>query len=210
METTLEHRVIESSDVLVRRELSKVKYSVLKKKHSNRLEVATLKYNKYQRVKVYHDCTNSEDPGFTTFYDEFHDRHIYVTNKSVGKSQAFHNEYDIKYAWNVIHPESTHAHSTSMSPHLRKWFDVNIRLVCLQMFESEGNVVLYCFNGRSRSPMYLVAYFVLFCDMSLDRAMFNVNAQLLTKRNERLDRHYCLYGIVAKIAELFLLHKVLA
>ena len=82
--------------------------------------------------------------------------------------------YDIKYLWNVIHPESTHAHSNDMTPHLRAWFIINIQHVCLQMFEAEGNIALF----------YLL---------------------LMNKRNKRLDRHYCLYGLVAEIAELFVM-----
>ena len=203
--TALEHCVIESSDVLIRNVLSRQDPLKLKKKHSNRLEVQSREYSKREREVVYHDLTDTGDPGYTAFYDEFHNRHILVTNKEVGKSKQFHDEYDIKYLWNVIHPESTHAHSNDMTPHLRAWFIINIQHVCLQMFEAEGNIALFCFNGRSRSPMYLVAYFILFCNMSLDRAMFTVNTQLLNKRNERLDRHYCLYGLVAEIAELFVM-----
>ena len=63
------------------------------------------------------------------------------------------------------------------------------RFVALQLQQSEGqNIVVCCNNGRSRSPMYLVAYLMLCCDMSVDDAMTIVRNELFEQREEVLDR----------------------
>lgn len=55
--------------------------------------------------------------------------------------------------------------------------------------ETHGrNLVLCCVNGRSRSPMYLVAYLILCYDMTEDDAMRVVKTLLLEHRDEVLDR----------------------
>ena len=151
----------------------------------------------------YHNCYE-DDCGFFSFYDQYRHRHIFVTSKEIGGSRLFHVEYDIQSIWNVINPCSNHEHSSDMTPHRKKWFVTNILRVCLQMFDTEGNIAIFCNTGRSRSPMYLVTYIMLFCDKTIDRAMFNVEELLSASRaNQELDRHCTLYEIISSIADEF-------
>jgi protein-tyrosine phosphatase len=64
--------------------------------------------------------------------------------------------------------------------------------VALQVNESEGNIALSCNNGRSRSPVYLIAYLVLCYDKPVDEAIEEVRGELDIQRGECLDR-YCGY-----------------
>ena len=50
--------------------------------------------------------------------------------------------------------------------------------------------------------MYLVAYLLLFNDMTVDRALMYVERLLRVSRNEMIDRHYSLYDIVVIIASI--------
>ena len=119
-----------------------------------------------------------------------------------GTSKIFHEERDIKSIWNVISPCTNHEHSTNMSPHRKEWFVINMCQVCLQMFDTKGNIAIFCKNGRSRSPMYLVSYLLLFNDMTVDSAMKNVELLLRVTRNVLIDRHYTLYDIVVLVASI--------
>jgi hypothetical protein len=139
------------------------------------------------------------DPGYINFFDEFHDRKIFVTTKQVGKSQLFHEEHSINSIWNVISPCSNHEHSSYMSNHTKQWFVTNILHVCLQMFDTEGDIALFCNGGRSRSPMYLIAYMVLFCDVPFDVAHHRIDRLMAQSRNQVLDRHFSLHEIIAII-----------
>jgi hypothetical protein len=191
--------VIEGRDQVVRRILSEKDPHVLATKHTNCDVVATIVYKRSEqhtpRIYAYGD----EDRGFIEFFDEFHDRKIFVATKEVGKSQIFHEDCSIKAVWNVISPCSNHEHSTNMSNHTKQWFVTNILHVCMQMFDTEGDIALFCKAGRSRSPMYLIAYMVLFCDMTFDVAHHKIDRLMQQSRSQVLDRHYSLHAIIAII-----------
>ena len=53
---------------------------------------------------------------------------------------------------------------------------------------NEGNAVLCCNGGRSRSPTYLVVYLVLCWNISIIQANSMVEALLKDARGEELDR----------------------
>lgn len=126
------------------------------------------------------------------------DNNMYISVS--GTSKIFHDERDIKSIWNVINPCTNHEHSTNMSPRRKQWFVINMCQVCLQMFDTEGNIAIFCKSGRSRSPMYLVSYLLLFNDMTVDNALNHVGLLLRVARNEWVDRHYSLYDIVVLVA----------
>ena len=127
-------------------------------------------------------------------------RHIYVAMKEVGHSKIFHDEKDIAAIFNVIKPCSNHEHSSYMAQHMKEWFISNMQYVCLQMFDSIGNIVIFCNGGRSRSPMYVVAYLFFFSYMTLDEAMSCIE-DLLKERDQSMDRHSTLYEIIVTMAE---------
>ena len=200
MEMPLKFRVIECTDQILSRELGMIHRSVLENKYTNGVDVSTIDYKmSEQEYNKFHDC-DDEDMGYIKFYDEFQDRYIFVTSKDIGKSELFHKDFNIQSIWNVIKPCSNHEHSSYMTKQMKEWFVTNIKYVCLQMFETKGNIALFCNCGRSRSPMYLVAYLVLFCNKSMDVAMGIVDRSLHESRKYSLDRHCSLYAIVVIIA----------
>lgn len=201
----LRYRIIESNEQILRRRLAAIDPSVLEKKYSNREQVCSIVYKRTQlKERLYHGVPSmvNDDCGFVDFYDEFHDRHIYVTRQVVGVSEAFHLEYDIQAIWNVISPNPDHQHSSYMSPQRQHWYINNILHVCLQMFDTEGNIAIFCCAGRSRSPMYLAAYLIMFCDMTHENAVTYVDRLLRQCRHQELDRHDTLYAFIVTIAEM--------
>ena len=194
-------RVIEGADRILRRTLAAIDSSVLKKKYTNAVDVADLSYKPCHLLQ-HHDLDATPDRGYIEFYDIYHDRYIYVTSKEVGKSKLFHIDKEIRSIVNVIYPCSSHEHSTYMSKHVKTWFVTNVEYVCLQMFDTIGNIVIFCNTGRSRSPMYLVAYINLFYGMDIDNAKQKVENLMHKERQQILDRHYTLFEIVAAVSEI--------
>lgn len=80
-----------------------------------------------------------------------------------------------------------------------QWWIDNMQHVALQLLDTAGDVVIFCNKGRSRSPMYLVAYLILIHCMTPDESMTLVAGLLLEQRNEILDR----YGSLKPIVEHF-------
>jgi hypothetical protein len=74
-----------------------------------------------------------------------------------------------------------------MTTHCKSWIVENMKFVALQLFDVVGNVVIFCNHGRSRSPMYVVAYLIIFHDLSVDAAMTHLSV-LLEERGIILDR----------------------
>ena len=66
----------------------------------------------------------------------------------------------------------------------------------LQINKTKGNICLSCKNGRTRSPMYLVAYLVLCYEMSVEEAYATVGSMLLLNRNQIIDRKQKFYYLL--------------
>lgn len=73
------------------------------------------------------------------------------------------------------------------------------RYVATQMHNTAGNIALACNNGRSRSPMYLVAYLIICYDLTPNDARDTVMKLLRSQRGEELDRHDCYSHIISWI-----------
>ena len=198
------HEVIEGRDSIIRRILRKKDPHVLATKHTTGVSVARIEYNQSQQlIPVNYDNHDEEnDRGFISYYDEFHDRMIFVASGVVGSSQIFHEENAIQYVWNVINPCTNHEHSTYMSNSMKEWFVTNMMQVCLEMLDTEGNIALFCKGGRTRSPMYLIAYLVLFCNMPFEVAHQNIGKIMQQSRHQVLDRHYSLHEIIATLVDV--------
>ena len=125
--------------------------------------------------------------GYTYFNANLLYRHIFISCKEVGLSQQFHNDKCILSYCNVLKPNSTHESFHSMTTHCKSWIVENMKFVALQLFDVVGNVVIFCNHGRSRSPMYVVAYLIIFHDLSVDAAMTHLSV-LLEERGIILDR----------------------
>lgn len=195
------YRVIESTEHILRRYFSAKDQYVLDNKHTNGQAVSSIVYKDKQQRRQYHACAEN-DKGYIVLRDEFQDRLIFVTSQEVGQSELFHLEHDIQSIWNVIKPCSNHEHSTNMTKGMKEWFIINVKYVCLQMFDTDGNIAIFCNTGRSRSPMYLVAYLILFCDMAFDRAIKKVEDLVQEGRGQALDRHCTLHEIIFSVSEI--------
>jgi hypothetical protein len=148
--------------------------------------------------KRYHDlCT--EDKGYISFHDDRKCREIFVCRDCVGFSNCFHVEKDVRHFVNVLDPQSTHESYNYMTPGMKNWVVNNMKYVALQLFDTEGNIVLFCKSGRSRSPMYLVAYLIIFYSMSMKDAIKLVRDLLRDQRNESLDRTQSLLPAIQRI-----------
>jgi hypothetical protein len=203
MEMSIVLEVNETIDCALRRIIAANDQGRLKNKHTNAEAVFNIEYNKNQLQKRRHDLEDERDPGYLSFCDQFRDRIIFIAMKEVGQSNLFHRDYDIINIFNVIKPCSNHQHSTDMTPHQKEWFITNILYVCMQMLDMTGNIVLFCHSGRSRSPMYLVAYLILFNNMTVEYANEFVENLLLEHRGHFLDRHNTLHELIYEIAERF-------
>lgn len=71
--------------------------------------------------------------------------------------------------------------------------------VALQILDTTGNVALFCNNGRSRSPTYLVVYVMIVYGWGAQESVTCVRNALLEQRNETLDRFGCLMPLVEEI-----------
>jgi hypothetical protein len=200
--SALHYGIIEGTDVKLERLLSQLDPLVLSTQYTNGVEVSSIVYNgKEDTIVLYHDG-DDDDKGFFDYYDEYHDRHIFVTEQDIGSSQSFHDDYEIQFIWNVIKPCSSHEHSSSMTKKRQQWFMTNIKNVCLQMFNTGGNIAIFCNSDDSNScnscsPMYLVAYLALFCHLSFEKAYHFVEIKMRASREQILDRHCPLYDVVA-------------
>ena len=136
---------------------------------------------------------------YFTFYDTAKDRRIFVSSRVTAQSALFQQEHGIAYSFNVLKKSTNHESFHYMSNKRRQWWIDNMMHVAIQMLDSEGDIVLYCLQGRSRSPMYLVAYLVIIYNMSADAAMNEVREMLYNGRGEELDRFGCLKPIIELI-----------
>ena len=123
-------------------------------------------------------------------------RIIFVASKEVGLAKAFHVKKRIRAVFNVIKLCNNHEHHGMMTVGKKRWWVNNMKHVALKMFDVDGNVVLLCNHGRSRSPMYLVAYLVIIYGMEPSNALAMVSKILFESRRELLDRHECLVPII--------------
>ena len=165
------------------------------------LEAATEYSGSIFYLRRAHDLPLCPDKGYISYFDEPRHRKIYVSTKAVGLSQAFHAEKGIEGVFHLIKKSNNHQHYSDMTPTTRQWWIDNMQFVALQVMETDGNVVLFCNNGRSRSPMYLVVYLVVMYSMSVVVATDLVSDLLLDGRGHSLDRHGCLLPIVELIDE---------
>lgn len=108
---SMQYGIIEGIDVKLKRIISELDPLVLSTQYTNGMEVSSIVYNVKDSTKHYHDC-DDDDKGYFDYYDEYHDRHIFVTGQDIGKSHSFHDDYEIQTIWNVIKPCSNHEHSS--------------------------------------------------------------------------------------------------
>lgn len=185
------------------------KYDVLKRVYANKdlsqlteREETTAYINNFYSTRRAHDLPNCEDRGYMVYVDVIRQRNIYVTSKEVGLSSIFHTEMGINSLFHLISKSNNHEHYTDMTTQTKQWWVDNMQYVALQLIETEGNVVMFCNKGRTRSPMYLVAYLVIVNSMSVREAINHVTRLLDEQRGLELDRHQSLVPIIQRIYEV--------
>ena len=129
------------------------------------------------------------DPGFITFYDARRERNIFVSTWQLAHSAKFHEQMQVNGLFDVIKPNTIHQYFVNMTALNQKWLLMNMRYVSLQIYKTDGNIILSCKNGRSRSPMYLVVYIIVVYDVTIAEAMKIVSTILFDVRNVELDRY---------------------
>jgi hypothetical protein len=77
---------------------------------------------------------------------------------------------------------------SNMGPAQQKRFYKNIKWVAMLIASSTGNVLIHCRNGRSRSPMFLVAYLMIFHQLSFQESRSMVAGELWIARRLSYDR----------------------
>ena len=182
----LAHVVVETKEETVRRFCLSLSEDELR--NLTRGVVVTDIPSRNQDFIRVHDVM-SNDCGYFRFFDEGRNRTIFVADKIVGNSEAFHFDKNITCVFNVIRPQNLHVSYHHMTPNEKRWVLQNLKYVALQMFDTDGNVVLCCNHGRSRSPMYLVVYMIIFHDVSVNVAMDIVRTSLEQSRCMVLDRN---------------------
>ena len=146
-----------------------------------------------------HDLAEADDKGYLEYYDEPLGRYIFVSSKEVGLSKCFHDDMNIISLFHLIEKSTNHEDYSDMTSSTRQWWLDNMRYVALQLMNTEGNIVIFCNKGRTRSPMYLVAYLVIMHCMTVSRAMSVVGTLLHDQRKLVLDRHRSLVPIIERI-----------
>ena len=190
------HSVIESRHIELRRVFENKDVASLTERETLVTDYAA---NIHFDRKEHDDLDSSNDPGYFVYRDVLRDRSIFISSKEVGLSFAFHEKNDVKALFHLIIKNSNHEHYQYMSRLTRQWWIDNMKYVALQMLDTEGNIVLFCKTGRSRSPMYLVAYLVIMYSMSVADAMGVVGKLLQDSRGMTIDRHSDLVPIVEHI-----------
>lgn len=137
--------------------------------------------------KLYHD-SDPLDRGYIQVHDAERSRTIFVTDKQSGLSEAFHLDKQINCFFNVTDPVNLHLSYIHMEIPEKEWQVHNLMYVALQIYETDGNVALLCNHGRSRSPMYLVVYMIIFNDLSVLEATNRITMLLRQQRGLELDR----------------------
>ena len=167
-------------------------------KFNSREEVDAYAGNMYYSRRA-HDLDFKPERGYTVFYDTLFDRNIYITSKQVGFSHVFHVEFAVESMFNLLKHSTNHEDYHDMGKATRKWWIDNMKFVALQLAETRGNVVLFCTNGRTRSPMYVVVYLMMIHSMSINNAMTTIRELLMSQRGYELDRHRSLLPMLNDI-----------
>ena len=156
--------------------------------------------NHYNYSRRYDPLANNGDQGYFVYEDDIFNRKIFISKREVGLSQAFHEENQIQFLFHMINKSNNHEDYDRMDPARRIWWVDNVQYMTLQMLDAPGNIVLFCNNGRTRSPMYLVAYLIIVQSMPVHKAMDIVSELLRQQRGYTLDRFASLVPIVQHIS----------
>ena len=112
------------------------------------------------RFRCYHSQyhhVDAADDGYMWVYDSYKERRIYVCKREVGRSRYFLEEFAIRSFVDLIRTNDEHSNDLSLRGREKVY-----RQICRiveQLSNSEGNVVVFCGRGRTRSPVHVAAYF---------------------------------------------------
>jgi hypothetical protein len=115
----------------------------------------------------------------------------------VAETASFRVDKNISVHLNLMSTDDEHYHM--LRPSSQAWIHNNMRYAVLQIHRTDGNVVINCRNGRTRSPMYLVAYLVVCCGLEPDAADHMVRQSLWQDRACELDRDGRLLPVIESL-----------
>ena len=121
-------------------------------------------------------------------YDNYKERKIFISRREVGRSQCFLEEFAIRSFVDLI--RTNDEHSNDLSSRGKEKVYRQICNIVQQLSNSEGNVVVFCGRGRTRSPVHVAAYFIVLHCYTVQEAHTILSKRLSTYRgdNRGIDR----------------------
>ena len=104
------------------------------------------------------EVESDDDPGFSSVFDDYKERHIYICCRRLGKCKGFLRENNIKYTLDLIGPLDIHP-IVMTEGEVRTFYDI-VKRTIQGMLSVDGNLCVYCCSGRSRSPAFVAGYLV--------------------------------------------------
>jgi CO dehydrogenase/acetyl-CoA synthase beta subunit len=137
--------------------------------------------------RTYHHL-DQEDDGYFWVQDDFKDRKIYISKREVGRSRAFNEEFGIMHFIDLVNTNDEM--SVDLGVRARESVYQQICRIVLQIAQSDGNVVIFCGRGRTRSPAHVAAYYIVVMCYTPDEARSMLSRQFITQRgdNRGIDR----------------------
>ena len=198
--------ILESADTFAERKANVVRRYISRRSSAEvarltkRQDVSTLNSSNSRLLRAFDSV--SGDCGYLLYFDKERERAIYVADKAVGMSSTFHKDKQITALFNVMDPVNLHLNFEHMDQREQTWQLNNMKYVAIKMHDTDGNVVLICNHGRSRSPMYLVVYLIIFYDYSASDARNTIADMLELQRGLELDRYNSLTAAAELIHDL--------
>ena len=126
---------------------------------------------------------DERDQGYFAISDNYRQRCIYVSTKAVAENASFLSTMQIEHVLDLTNEPEVHYMDVTIRERIRV-LDGMIHSVQLIM-ACEGNIVVHCRHGRTRSPALLAAYLMIVACMSQEAAYSFLSSEYIKQR--RLD-----------------------